>query len=63
MAMVIHKPYIHSCQSCGRPVRQQDDQVRVLRLGVNLRLHWSCFIRELREEARRNADAVAEVVR
>ena len=49
-------PYL--CERCHHPVRHRDDQLRVLRIGITIRLHWSCFIRQLRESDTHTAEII-----
>ena len=52
------KPNPYLCERCHHPVRHRDDQLRVLRIGITLRLHWSCFIRQLRESDTHTAEII-----
>jgi hypothetical protein len=53
----------HLCERCKWPARRTDDKVRVFRLGINIHMHWSCFILQLHEHDQHDAQVVAEALR
>jgi hypothetical protein len=52
-----------NCGRCGEPVRRGNDFLRAQRWGRVVRLHWECFIQQLRESNQRNTNASASAQR
>jgi hypothetical protein len=49
MAKLIRNANCRKCECCGEPVRAHSDHMHARLHGVNVLLHWPCFIALMRK--------------